>query len=230
MKNIIFLHGALGTADQFKELSLLLKDELNIYCPNLPGHGGSPFTGKDYTIPTLAASLYQYIMENKIRSSLIFGYSMGGYLGLWFASKHPELISGVITHATKYDWTRVTAEQEIKMLDPEIMELKVPAFARELASRHHPLDWKDVVRNCASLIKDLGNENLLSEAVLRTITLPVLVCVGDRDKMVSIEETIRIYRELPNGSLMILPDTPHPFEKTNQTLLATLIQQSVKTK
>jgi pimeloyl-ACP methyl ester carboxylesterase len=47
-----------------------------------------------------------------------------------------------------------------------------------------------------------------------------MVGVGDRDKMVTIEETLAAYRRLPNGRFIVLPDTPHPLEKVSPGRLA----------
>ncbi|HEV8538157.1 MAG TPA: alpha/beta fold hydrolase [Bacteroidota bacterium] len=57
-------------------------------------------------------------------------------------------------------------------------------------------------------------------ATLGTINHRVRVCIGDRDTMVSIEETAEVYRTLVNGEMMIFPHTPHPFERAPQKALA----------
>jgi hypothetical protein len=41
----------------------------------------------------------------------------------------------------------------------------------------------------------------------------VRIGVGDRDRMVSLEEWVEAYRSLPRGELQIFPKTPHPLEK-----------------
>jgi len=43
--------------------------------------------------------------------------------------------------------------------------------------------------------------------------------LGDRDKMVSQEETARIQKSIPNAQLAILPGTPHPIEQVDISLL-----------
>jgi hypothetical protein len=41
----------------------------------------------------------------------------------------------------------------------------------------------------------------------------VRVMVGDRDAMVSVEESAAAARALPAGELAVLPRTPHPIEQ-----------------
>jgi esterase len=38
--------------------------------------------------------------------------------------------------------------------------------------------------------------------------------------MVSLEETIAVYRVIPGAGLSVLPETPHPIEQMNMPLLA----------
>ena len=70
------------------------------------------------------------------------------------------------------------------------------------------------------MMLELGREPVLPIGDLAGIEHRVMVGVGDRDKMVSIEETVAAYRQLPNGRLIVLPDTPHPLEKVSQDRLA----------
>ena len=48
--------------------------------------------------------------------------------------------------------------------------------------------------------------------------------LGDRDKMITLEETLQVYHHLPNAQFSVLPATPHPIEKANVQLLAYLIR------
>ena len=48
--------------------------------------------------------------------------------------------------------------------------------------------------------------------------------LGDRDKMVTIEETVEVYRTVSNCQLNILPNTPHPIEQINLEYLASQIR------
>jgi pimeloyl-ACP methyl ester carboxylesterase len=60
--------------------------------------------------------------------------------------------------------------------------------------------------------------------VLASITHPVLAMRGDRDAMVTMEETLAAYEALPNASLGILPHTPHPLEKVHTSVLSALLR------
>ena len=46
-----------------------------------------------------------------------------------------------------------------------------------------------------------------------SITHTIRIATGDKDKMVSPEETLSVFRMLPNASCCIFPNTDHPIEK-----------------
>jgi esterase len=60
-----------------------------------------------------------------------------------------------------------------------------------------------------------------------SIQTPSLIMLGDKDKMVSREETIAVYEQLPNAQLAILPATPHPIEQVDKDLLAYHIRRFI---
>ncbi len=224
MKNLLFLHGALGDASQFSSLQRELENSFPIYTINFPGHGGEPFS-TSFSINSFALETLRFLDENGMVSVDIFGYSMGGYVALQMARIAPDRVGSIMTLATKFAWTPESAERESKMLDPEKMMAKVPAFAQQLAERHAPNDWKVLLQKTADLMLELGNKSLLDEKALGEISQPVLVCRGDQDQMVTQEESEWAVTALPYGSLKIFPETPHPFEKVNTAQLAEAIRE-----
>jgi pimeloyl-ACP methyl ester carboxylesterase len=74
----------------------------------------------------------------------------------------------------------------------------------------------------------LGAHNVLQPEDYSSITTPCLILLGDRDKMVTMEETIAIYKLLPSGKLGILPGTPHPLEQVNVDLLTHFMNDFIR--
>ena len=216
MTEILILHGALGTKDQFFPLKNALGDKFKVHTLNFQGHGGNPIEGK-FTIEAFAEDVLDYLDANTIESINIFGYSMGGYVALYLAQKYPLKVGKIFTLATKFLWTPEIAQHEIKKLDSGKIAEKVPAFANLLQQRHSPADWKEVLAETAEMMTMLGKTKALDYS---TIHHDVLVGVGDCDEMVTIEETISVFRELPNSKLIVLPQTPHPIEKVSIQRLA----------
>ena len=213
MKKLLLLHGALGCKTQFDALKNALSEHYDVYTLDFYGHGSEAFSDKPYKIEDFAEQVNDWLEAEKIDSISIFGYSMGGYVALYLAAKHPEKVNCIFTLATKFDWNETSADKETKLLDPDKIEAKVPAFANELSSRHGAHYWKNVLRKTADKMLGLGKQKALTDADLAQINIPVQVSVGARAPMVSLEETTAICKQLQKGGLLVIPNTIHPLEK-----------------
>jgi pimeloyl-ACP methyl ester carboxylesterase len=219
MKNLILLHGALGSAAQLQTLVDLLADDFQVHCLNFPGHGGEPVHADQFNIPAFASALNVFIILNNLQGADVFGYSMGGYVALYTSILHPGLIGSIFTLATKFHWSPESAAKEVLMLDATVIESKIPKYAEMLAKRHHPSDWKTVLKNTAEMMLSLGENPLLDEKTLKQINCKTLISVGDKDQMVSLSETIATYQQIPGAGLAVLPETQHPFEKLDLSMV-----------
>jgi len=222
MKDIILLHGAIGATDQLNPLADNLSAKgFSVHQFSFSGHGKMPFK-EHFSIEQFAAELYQYILERNLAQVNVFGYSMGGYVALYLESQRPNLIGKIATLATKFDWTPEGAVKEAAMLNPETIQQKVPQFAESLQNRHGE-NWLELLNKTAEMMKTLGDVPLLNEDVLKTIESPVLLGLGDKDSMVSLDETRKVFAALPKANMYMLPSTKHPIEGVNVELLAAII-------
>ena len=218
MWNLLLLHGAIGSIDQFNSLSKELSLEFLTYTFNFPGHGGEPIPQSGFSIQLFAEATLAFMDKNNLEKISIFGYSMGGYVGLYLAKNFPERIEKLFTLATKWQWTLENAERESKMLNPTIIKEKVPKYADSMLQLHGA-KWEILMEKTAAMMVELGANPTFKNSDFETIETPVLVGVGDKDVMVSLDETIQVYRSLPNAQLLVMPNTTHPIDRINLRLL-----------
>ena len=145
-------------------------------------------------------------------------------MALWLAAHQPMLVHSVITLGTKFAWSPQGAAHEIKFLDAEKMLSKVPAFAAELELRHAHTDWRTVVEKTTEMMRDLGEQPRLDAEMSSKIQCRVRVGVGDRDAMVTLEETRDAFKAIPRSEMYVLPGTEHPLERVNVLRWATVIR------
>lgn len=77
-----------------------------------------------------------------------------------------------------------------------------------------------------SAVVTLGTKLAWSPEVaelLGRIARPVRFMVGDRDALVSVEETEAAANQTPKGELVVLPNTPHPIEQIDVELVAGMV-------
>jgi pimeloyl-ACP methyl ester carboxylesterase len=224
--NLLLLHGALGSEVQLQPLQKLLATDFNVYTLNFEGHGGRT-SNHEFDMDRFAENVVERLTTLQVAKTHIFGYSMGGYVALTLAKKYPELIDTIVTLGTKFNWTLESAQQEVKMLNPEKIEEKVPAFAKRLQGLHLPNDWKEVMRKTASMMFDLANGKKLTGLDLQAIPHEVCIGIGSLDNMVTIEESENAASHLPNGRLKIIEDVKHPIEKVDMQILTTFIKNEL---
>ncbi len=225
-KHLLLLHGALGAQDQLDGIAALLSPHFELHRFNFSGHGGQPFAN-GFSLQQFTRELLDFLqaLPDEVSNDRlhIFGYSMGGYVATMAQVQRPGSFTRMATLATKWHWDEASAAKEVSMLNPGLIEEKVPAFARSLAQRHAPNDWKELVNKTAAMMTETGQRTPIDASMLAGIDVPVLYVVGDRDKTVSIEETLHFHRNCPGSSFAVLPATPHPFDRINEPLLARML-------
>ncbi|MCF8449519.1 MAG: alpha/beta fold hydrolase [Taibaiella sp.] len=230
MEPLILLHGALGSSVQLQPLADALSITYDVHLLDFSGHGGKPVAAEAFSMEMFANDVISYMMLKGLDKVSVFGYSMGGYVGMYLARHYPARVKKVVTLATKYHWDEATAAREVQMLNPEKIEQKLPAFAATLIARHAPTDWTTILGKTAELMTGLGAANPLLANDYTAITTPSLLLLGDRDKMVSLDETVAVYKSLPAAQLGILPGTSHPIEQVDVDMLAMMIYRFVSAK
>ncbi len=223
--SILLLHGALGSEAQFTKLKKELSYSFNVHTLTFEGHGGLS-SNRPFSMEVFVENVVEYLDENRLESVNVFGYSMGGFVALMLAKEHPNRVNKIVTLGTKFAWTPEFSAMEVRKLNPDKIEEKVPRFADFLQKVHRPLDWKMVVRNTANMMIDLGVERPL-EKYYSSISNPTLIMLGGLDNMSTEEESKLVAKELPNGAFQLIPDAEHPIEKVKASELSKLIERFV---
>jgi pimeloyl-ACP methyl ester carboxylesterase len=226
MEPLLLLHGAMGSRVQLQPLVEMLSGNYNVYSMDFAGHGGREVP-EVLSISAFANEVIEWLKENGLQKINLFGYSMGGYVALYLAKHYPEVVESVTTFATKLHWDKETAAKEVAMLQPEVIERKVPKFAAELQERHNRSDWKLLMKRTGEMIKTMGDSNPLQSDDYKQLQCPVLLMLGDRDKMVTLDETVEVYRNIPDAQLAVLPGTRHAIEQADYKMVGFFIRNFI---
>jgi len=220
-KNIILLHGALGCSADLNSFADHLSGEgLEPHLFEFSGHGKQSFSG-DFGIKQFSDELRDFIQNKKLNGAAVFGYSMGGYVALHAASIHVNLIGPIFTIGTKLNWTTENIRQESGFCDWNFLLQKAPAFAASLKAKH--ADYEQLLQKTAYLIKAFEKGSLLSPEWQPT--QKIFLGLGDRDKLVTIDECSDFIKGRKTCGLFMLPNTGHPFDQVDPTLLAKIVKR-----
>ena len=78
------------------------------------------------------------------------------------------------------------------------------------------------------MLEQMGENPPLKTEDFSRISAKVLLLLGDRDKMVTLDETRNIFQLLPSASLGILPNTPHAIEQTDAEQVVFLVKKFLR--
>lgn len=98
---LVLLHGFLESTLIWKDFVAVLEKHFRVVCIDLPGHGESDCIGYIHEMEMNAEVVHAVLQHLQIRSCVMIGHSMGGYVTLAFAEKYPEALNGIcLFHST----------------------------------------------------------------------------------------------------------------------------------
>lgn len=222
---LLLLPGLLGSMGvQWHNFVRLLAPDFRLILLDWRGHGRSGNNAPNLLPERLVADVVGLLDALGITAVHIAGYNLGGYIGLQLALNQPRRVHSLLLHATKVYWTAETADKMRRQLDPDILAIKTPTYADQLAQEHGGRQWRVLVRQAADLIAYLA-ENGLGDSLIKRVQCPTLVSVGDRDEIVPLNEAQRLSRTLANGRLLVLPGVRHPYQTIPPIPLIPMMQE-----
>jgi pimeloyl-ACP methyl ester carboxylesterase len=207
MKQLVLIHGALGSGDEFNDLLPYLEKHFHVYVYEIPGHGSKRDELIQFDLESITLDLKNYL--SAIGNSYIFGFSLGGYLAIHLSSLHPENILGIVTLGTKFEWSPEIAEREIKSLDSSFLREKAPPFYAYLIKLHGE-HIEPLLTSTAKFMVELGKTPPLSPRSVEKINIPIHITRGGKDKMVSGEESHVISNAIVHSTYFEIPSFIHP--------------------
>ncbi len=93
---IVFIHGYCESNKIWEGISHKLSDEFRIICPDLPGFGKSPLPEKPFTLDQIGKTLVEWLREMEIKSCLVVGHSLGGYIALEVLRNFPDFAKSIV--------------------------------------------------------------------------------------------------------------------------------------
>ncbi|WP_452220628.1 alpha/beta fold hydrolase [Lacinutrix salivirga] len=100
---IVLLHGFLEDSSMWNTMVPLLAKKNKVICIDLLGHGKTEAISYVHTMEDMADAVFAVLKHLNLRKYTFIGHSMGGYVALAFAKKHPESIKGLCLMNSTYE-------------------------------------------------------------------------------------------------------------------------------
>jgi len=200
--NVILLHGWPLSEEMWEpQVTALRGAGIEPLVPRLYGRGPS--------IDSWAAQLLRDYDDQLVA----VGASMGGYCALALARRAPEHIVGMVLVASRASADSFERRRERDDMIAVLRERGVPP----------ELETEELAEHLA-VAQEAMRDRMDLSGIAASFGGPLLVCVGDRDEMVSVEESSELASSALRGTLEVFPDAGHflsieQHERFNEMLL-----------
>jgi pimeloyl-ACP methyl ester carboxylesterase len=175
-KPLVLLHGAFGWATTYPALA---KDRQQI-AVELQGHGHTADIDRPLTYEQLADDTAALLKHLKIEQADIFGYSMGGTVGLGVAIRHPKLVRKLVINGSHYGKIEDAFEPETLKQFKSLSADFAPKMLKDPYDKvaPDPKQWPTLVTK----VRTMGLEfKGYAREGMQSIKAHVLITIGDRD-------------------------------------------------
>jgi pimeloyl-ACP methyl ester carboxylesterase len=214
---LLLLHGAYGTVDLWGPILASLAENRRVIAVEQQGHGHTADIDRPFSYEQMADDTAALMRHLGIRQADVFGYSMGGNIGLQLAIRHPDLVRKLVAVSANYRHDGYYPEvlAGIQQITPEVFAGS-PLEAAYLRNAPNPADWPRLIEK----LKALDDEAFAwPDEDIQGIAAPTLIVSGDAD-VVRPDHAVAMLRllgggvpgdltGLPKSQLAIVPGTTH---------------------
>lgn len=201
---IILLHGWGQKKEVWSNIQNMFSKDYNVISFNLPGFGDEPKPESNYGIPQYSEWLQNKIEAMNLENVILLGYSFGGRISAYTASKRPQWLKAIILAATPTLY-RPSFKIKIKILIYKILRKFLPY---KLLYRFLSKEDQDARQN---EMKDVRYRTITFDQTLylKKISVPTLILNGENDDQVSITMGKETKSLIENSTLEIIPKASH---------------------
>jgi len=218
---IVLLHAFPLDGRIWTPLASALSASYRVLTPDLRGFGRSHDARPPSSIDQHADDVAAVLGARGIASATVVGLSMGGYVALALAKRHPQLVArlGLVDARAEGDSPETSAARElnIAMVDergvPELVErmlpkLLAPGATDDVRRAVHSIGAEQTrasVRAALLAMRDRAD----ATSVLASIGVPTAVIVGEEDALLSVAEAQRMVATTPRAVLDVIEKAGH---------------------
>jgi pimeloyl-ACP methyl ester carboxylesterase len=150
---VVLIHGFLENTTMWNVIIPELSKRNRVIAIDLLGHGKSDCIGYTHSMELFAETLEAVLKKVRIRKCILVGHSLGGYVALAFAEKHPKRVKGLcLMNSTSNEDTadrKLLRTRANKMVHKNFSNLVRMSFTN-LFSEESRIVFKDQMKNALS--------------------------------------------------------------------------------
>lgn len=221
---IVLLHAFPLCASMWDEQREELGRNHRVITPDLRGFGGSRPGRDEPDLDHMADDVAGVLDRFKLKSVVLGGLSMGGYVAMAFLRRHPDRVRALVLADTKASADPEPARENRRRIADELVEEDsvralidevLPKLCGETTKTQRPA----VLGRVRALVEDTAPTTAAwaqramanrpdSFDVLRSAGLPTLVVIGEEDVLSTVADGEAL-AEATGGELVVLPGSGH---------------------
>jgi pimeloyl-ACP methyl ester carboxylesterase len=221
---VVLLHGFPLSSAIWTAVRPAVEQVARLITPDLRGFGGSDAPPGDYGMDALADDVARVADALGVERMVVGGHSMGGYVGLAFAERFPERVSGLVLIASK---AAADPPEGLAARDAAIETVKTLGAGAYLQLFLPRLVGASTMQRAPRLLGELGaiasgvpahvlvacQEGMKGRrdcsSLLAGLAAPLLVIAGQEDPLAPPEVAREVARLHPRAMLAVIPFAGH---------------------
>jgi pimeloyl-ACP methyl ester carboxylesterase len=235
---LLLLHGGLFNIDlQFGQVIPGLAKRRQVIAVDFQAHGRTGDIDRPLTSADLASDVEALLQHLGVSQVDVFGFSVGGAVGLYLGIKQPELIRKLIVSSVSFhpDGDRPENSEAVGEMTVDMIA-DTPMEQDYVTKSPNPDKLQDLLDKLGAFDKDFPG---WSEDEIRGIAAPTLITVGDCDA-VTLEHAVRFLQlrggdvngdfvGVPASQLAVFPGTTHFFGLARTALVVEVVNAFLDT-
>jgi len=195
---LVLLHGGLGSGEMFGPIIPALADHHRVIVPDLQGHGRTADIDRPIDTRLMADDIAVLIDHLGLDHPDVVGYSLGGGVAFFTASRYPAKVRRLVMAATNITRDAIPAEmlaqqEQVSGAAAEFMK-DTPMYQLYQKVAPRPEDFGRLLDKVgASMAEDFD-----FSAEVRGLRVPTLVVAGDAD-MAPPSHYVEVFKLLDGG-------------------------------
>ncbi|TKK90244.1 alpha/beta hydrolase [Herbidospora galbida] len=193
----------------------------HVITPDLRGFGGSRLGDDEPSVDAMADDVAELLDTLGLERAVVGGLSMGGYVAMALARRHPGRLSGVILANTKAsaDTPEAAANRETiaqRLLDGGDLLDTVPNLLGSTSLERRGMvvgRVRGLVGSAPAPAAAWAQRAMAARPdsfdTLRGLNVPALVIAGDEDKITPVGDAEAMTKALPDARLVVIGHTGH---------------------
>lgn len=223
--SLVFLHGYLEYKELWSDFVLSFKQNYQIFCIDLPGHGDSESIGDIHTMKEMAQVVKLILDRNSVKQSVIIGHSMGGYVALAFADYFAEITTGLVLFSSSAlndsSEKKMARNRDIELIQNGKKALVVDSNIPKMFASKNRIRFNSKINEIKNKVKEMKDNAIIAalegmkirlnyQNLLDSSVIPILFIAGELDELIPIKVSEEQIKKESNGlSFKLLEESGH---------------------